>query len=131
MSSHEPSRHCRASSTGLGSDFIGRMARRSESAPTLQRLSHSNVLQGDLFLDPNFPVFGEAFEQRVAGLEIVLCHLSGGKPPIKRLPDLMAIQPLYSGCRCYSHDGTRSPGCRMPLLDHDESERLRGRPIMN
>ena len=57
-----------------------------------------------------------AFEQRVTGLEMLLCHLSGGKPPIKRLPDLMAvIDPLHSGCRCYCHDGTRSPRCRMPL----------------
>ena len=57
-----------------------------------------------------------AFEQRVAGLEMFLCHLSGRKPPIKRLPGLMAIEPLHSGCRCYSHDRTQSTGCRMPLL---------------
>jgi hypothetical protein len=73
------------------------------------------VAQTRRALDPR-QIALRAFEQRVAGLEILLCHLSGGKPPIKRLPDLMAIQPLYSGCRCYCHDGTRSPRCRMPLL---------------
>jgi hypothetical protein len=57
------------------------------------------VAQTRRALDPR-QIALSAFEQRVAGLEIVLCHLSGGKPPIKRLPDLMAVQPLYSGCRC-------------------------------
>jgi hypothetical protein len=72
------------------------------------------VAQTRRALDPR-QIALSAFEQRVAGLEIVLCHLSGGKPPIKRNRPVWPPS-IAKLCWAGKHWCKQHPASRLPEL---------------